>query len=149
MTPTSSITIRIHRTNLLTSNQRHHYRVIAERTHALRALAKTQAQTTHPPRYERAFVTAWVSWPNRSRTRDVWNLGPTIKACIDGLTDAGLWDDDDDTRIVGPLPLVTRETSGTPNIITLRFEIRALPPLDDTTTTLDQLIAALDEPDTP
>lgn len=36
------------------------------------------------------------------RRRDVHNYLPTVKACIDGFTDANLWEDDRDGILIGP-----------------------------------------------
>lgn len=38
----------------------------------------------------------------QTRRRDAANWHPTVKACIDGLVDYGLIDDDDSTHLQGP-----------------------------------------------
>src|SRR5262249_41737140 len=48
-----------------------------------------------------AYVQAHFSFGD-FRRRDVHNWLPTIKACIDGFTDAGLWEDDCDGVLIGP-----------------------------------------------
>jgi Holliday junction resolvase RusA-like endonuclease len=39
-----------------------------------------------------------VSWPDRRR-RDVPNVWPTVKACVDGCVDAEVIADDDDSHV--------------------------------------------------
>ena len=41
-------------------------------------------------------------WKPRRGRYDPNNLWPTIKACVDGLVDAGLIADDDHTHVIGP-----------------------------------------------
>ena len=52
------------------------------------------------------------------RTRDAHNWGPTLKACIDGLVDAGAWPDDctDWVRTLEPELLVDKAR---PNWVTI------------------------------
>lgn len=85
----------------LTANGRYHYRQKAARTKLLRHCAYTAA--THARNkgeahawadHHRALVTATIGYPTAARA-DPDNAQPTVKALIDGLTDAGLWTDDD------------------------------------------------------
>lgn len=97
---------------LLNSNQRPHHRVRAERTKALRKAA-WKAVTESPtlmdalaaakpePLFQRAHVLGIYRPPTAGRC-DPANWYPSFKACVDGLVDAGLLDDDDHTRLVGP-----------------------------------------------
>lgn len=48
-----------------------------------------------------AYVVASFTFGD-NRRRDVHNFMPTVKACIDGCTDAGLWVDDRDGILLGP-----------------------------------------------
>ena len=41
-------------------------------------------------------------WKPRAGRYDPNNLAPTAKPCVDGLVDAGLLEDDDYTRVLGP-----------------------------------------------
>lgn len=118
----TTLTMTVGRANLLTANGREHRMRVASATKTLRQTASLVAQAARATAFGRAHVTVWVSWPDRRR-RDVLNLAPTIKACIDGMTDAGLWVDDDDQHLVGPDFRVTRELSGMPGVVRLRFEI--------------------------
>lgn len=55
-----------------------------------------------------------LPWPGRTlvevsipcRVHDPHNLAPTMKAIIDGLTDAGLWPDDNSRHVLTAEPLV-------------------------------------------
>lgn len=46
-------------------------------------------------------VTAFMCFGD-NRRRDVHNYMPTVKACVDGCTDAGWWLDDRDGILTGP-----------------------------------------------
>ena len=48
-------------------------------------------------------ITATVHIADKRR-REVSNLFPTFKACIDGFVDAGLLEDDSDAHVIGPDP---------------------------------------------
>lgn len=91
---------------LLTANQRPHWRERWRKTRYLRGVAKDMARARRVPAMERAHVTAWVAWPSRHR-RDVHNLMPTFKALVDGLVDAGVLPDDSDAHLIGPDPRVS------------------------------------------
>lgn len=51
--------------------------------------------------WQRPHVTAYMAFGD-NRRRDVHNYMPTVKAIIDGCTDAGLWPDDCDGILTGP-----------------------------------------------
>lgn len=82
------------------SNQRLHHMERARRTRHVRTLAGWTARQLAPVTGP-VHVTAHVSAPKRSRA-DVGNTYPTVKAIIDGCTDARIWIDDDDEHLVGP-----------------------------------------------
>src|SRR6266702_423179 len=88
-------------TKLLSSNGREHWRVRARETAGLRETAAWLARMQRIPRLERAHVLARYHPPDRRR-RDPANLYPSVKACVDGLTDAGVWADDDAAHVTGP-----------------------------------------------
>jgi Holliday junction resolvase RusA-like endonuclease len=87
--------------DLLNANQRYHWRVRAERTKHIRSTAEILARGAKIPTLARAHIIGEFRPPNRRR-RDVANLYPSFKAAIDGLVDAGVLEDDDDTHLVGP-----------------------------------------------
>lgn len=84
----------------INANDRLHWRKKAELTKAWREAA-ANAVGFEPYHYTRAHITAAIRFPNNIR-RDVHNLYPTVKACVDGLVDALLLPDDSDAYIVGP-----------------------------------------------
>lgn len=88
----------------INANARTHFRAKAKLTRAWRAAAKDAVLTLRQaklPRYDRAHITCSIRFSD-NRRRDVGNLFPTAKACVDGLVDAGVLEDDDDTRVIGP-----------------------------------------------
>lgn len=97
---------------LINANDRLHYRQKGERTARLRAAAMEAvsecpalmdalAAAKPGPLFQRAHVLGVVH-PGSNRRADPANLYPSFKAAVDGLVDAGLFDDDDHTRVVGP-----------------------------------------------
>ena len=58
-------------------------------------------------------ITATVHIADKRR-REVSNLFPTFKACIDGFVDAGILADDSDAHVIGPDP--RRAYDGPPRI---------------------------------
>jgi len=94
-------TIRVPRPWLLTSNQTLHWAPKSQRTKYIRSLARFETRSRFPRvRLPAASCEVWVTWPDK-RHRDTPNTYPTIKACIDGIIDAGLLDDDSDDYIKG------------------------------------------------
>lgn len=97
---------------LLNANGRQHHHDKRRITARLRAAAH-QAATDDPtlmaalaaakpgPLCTRAHITGIVH-PATRRRIDPANLYPSFKACVDGLVDAGILDDDDSTRVIGP-----------------------------------------------
>lgn len=97
---------------LLNANQRVHHRVRADLTSTIRAAAHTAcsenehmraALAAANPGYvcERAYILG-VLHPGSRRRLDPANFYPSFKAAVDGLVDAGVLEDDDHTRLVGP-----------------------------------------------
>lgn len=68
---------------------------------AWRDAAHVYARQAKLPKLGRAHIIAELRFTDRRR-RDVGNYYPTIKACVDGLVDYGLLDDDSDNYLVGP-----------------------------------------------
>jgi hypothetical protein len=54
------------------------------------------------PLFARAHILGVLCPATRGRRRDPANWYGSFKAAVDGLVDAGLFDDDDHTRVVGP-----------------------------------------------
>lgn len=88
----------------MTSNQRMHWGEKARRTARVRALgeqigrSEINRQKLTRPVFNQCSVTAVISYPTKRRA-DPANTSPTLKALIDGLTNAGYWEDDDSTHV--------------------------------------------------
>lgn len=100
------------RLRLLNSNQRMHHRQHAERTSAIREAAfeavsesidlmEALAAAKPGPLLQRAHILG-VLHPSTNGRCDPANWYPSFKAATDGIVDAGLLEDDDHTRVVGP-----------------------------------------------
>lgn len=86
--------------DMLNANDRLHWARKARRTAELRTAAAWSAKNLTPvDRKQHVVVT--FHFTNRNR-RDVSNWSPTAKAILDGITDAGVWADDNDAWVVGP-----------------------------------------------
>jgi hypothetical protein len=86
---------------LLNANRRIHHHRRADITRALREAGEKAARDDGVPALHRAHIYG-IYCPRDRRRRDVGNLYPTFKAAIDGLVDAGVLPDDDDTHLIGP-----------------------------------------------
>lgn len=80
-----------------TSNQRLHWAARNRRTATVRMLARHAARGL--PAVDRCRVTAAIGYPTASRA-DPSNAAPTVKAVLDGITDAGGWADDDSRHVL-------------------------------------------------
>ncbi|MEV5953759.1 hypothetical protein AB0M11_08270 [Streptomyces sp. NPDC051987] len=65
------------------------------------ALMDALAAAKPGPLFQRAHILGIVH-PGSDRRADPANLYPSFKAAVDGLVDAGLFEDDDHTRVLGP-----------------------------------------------
>lgn len=86
---------------LINANRRQHWAAKAKLTRALREAALVCARRDHIPHLTRAHIIVEFRPPDRRR-RDVHNLYPSAKACIDGVVDAGVLVDDSDQYLTGP-----------------------------------------------
>ena len=95
-----TLTIGLHKAIWLTANQRLHWSTRMRRTRMLRAYAASEARIhgLAGRRLGPSVVTVLVGYPTAGRA-DPTNAEPTVKAIIDGLVDARVWDDDDHTHI--------------------------------------------------
>jgi crossover junction endodeoxyribonuclease RusA len=87
---------------LLNANDRIHWAKRNRITRQLRSDAHLMARHRKIPRLDRARIDGIYQPPPKSRRRDAGNWYPTYKAQIDGLVDAGVFADDDHTRVDGP-----------------------------------------------
>ncbi|MGY1500838.1 hypothetical protein ACW4TU_30375 [Streptomyces sp. QTS52] len=65
------------------------------------ALLDAMSAARPNPLFQRAHILG-VLHPSTKGRRDPANWYPSFKACVDGLVDAGLFEDDDHTRVLGP-----------------------------------------------
>lgn len=86
---------------LLNANDRIHWSKRNRITQQLRSDAHLMARYLKIPLLARARIDG-IYQPPDSRRRDAGNWYPTFKAQIDGLVDAGVFADDDHTRVDGP-----------------------------------------------
>jgi crossover junction endodeoxyribonuclease RusA len=98
---TTELTIYIPQAIWLSANQRLHWRPKAERTAALRMLGRNAATTARIGKHGTTHIAAFIGYL-RGGKADPANASVTTKALIDGMVDAGVWDDDDSTRVLGP-----------------------------------------------
>lgn len=94
------ITIPIAKHLLLSANGREHRQQAAKITKQLREAAFWLAKTSGQEPIECPVdLTIAIAWNPLKRRRDRLNLAPTIKACVDGIVDAGVLSDDNDQVI--------------------------------------------------
>lgn len=104
---------------MISSNDRLHYRVKSELAAHLRALSRDQAIHNAPlSGYEpfsknRPCRVGIRVYPPTRRRMDTPNWYPTVKPLIDGLTDAGVFTDDNNTVITSMTFIPGNEISGT------------------------------------
>ena len=103
----------------LSANDRMHWAPKGERTRWLRRLGKSVAITSETPTFEATHVAAFIGYLRNGKA-DPANAAPTVKALIDGMTDAGVWPDDDSTHVLGPTYLRDPK-SPTPGHYTVRL----------------------------
>lgn len=97
----------------LSANHRLHWAEHNRRTQEWREAAGWTAKAKGIPHLRRARID--VEWiPANRRRRDPSNAQPAVKGCVDGIVDAGVLDDDDSTRLDGPI-LTVREPGSAPN----------------------------------
>lgn len=85
----------------INANQRLFWRVRSARTKQWREAAKQRAIDMHLPHMRAAYILAELRFSTNQR-RDPANWAPTAKACVDGLVDAGVFDDDNYRHVTGP-----------------------------------------------
>ena len=88
----------------LNANARVHYMVRARKVAQLREFIGWSAREYAPlePFTVSVEVMVSIGWPKRRRRQDPSNVSHCLKAVIDGMTDAGWWEDD---KLVTLLPV--------------------------------------------
>lgn len=89
---------------MISANDRMHYQVKGQITQFLRELACYECKRTGlapeaPYSPSRPCTVTVIVRPPTARRNDAPNWYPTIKALVDGLTDAGVWTDDNNQVI--------------------------------------------------
>ena len=103
----------------LTANQRLHWAEKARVTRDVRQTVCLIARTAPPAQ----FLTVTLHYrPVMQRTRDRHNLWPTVKACVDGLVDAGVVKDDDTEHVSTPEPVIHPPEKGRPSALWLELD---------------------------
>jgi crossover junction endodeoxyribonuclease RusA len=85
----------------LTENQRLFWAQRNQRVRGWRWAAYVWAKRYGLPHLDHARIVCELRFSD-TRRRDPGNWAPTAKACVDGLVDAGVFDDDDDKHVIGP-----------------------------------------------
>lgn len=86
---------------LLTSNARPHWSVAREVARYWRHLAAVTAREADIPKVDRGRVV--VTFHKATNRRyDPGNLAPVSKAILDGIVDAGVFEDDSHEYVIGP-----------------------------------------------
>jgi hypothetical protein len=85
----------------INENQRLFWRVKSLRIKAWREDTRRIATEAKAPHLLRAYIIGELHFGTNAR-RDPANWAPTAKACVDGLVDAGVFDDDNYRHVTGP-----------------------------------------------
>ena len=94
----------------LSANDRMHWAPKAKATAALRSMGTMTAYREKVRDLGPTHVAAFIGYLRNGRA-DPSNAAPTVKALIDGMTDAGVWPDDDSTHVIGPTYLRDPKTT--------------------------------------
>lgn len=81
----------------MTSNSRLHHMAKGRRTRALREMAGWMARARRLKVASPVHLVVSVGF--RGSRADPTNVEPTVKALVDGMTDAGVWEDDSSDHI--------------------------------------------------
>jgi crossover junction endodeoxyribonuclease RusA len=115
---TTTVRFRIPADWWLSANDRLHWAPKSKRTSMLRQLGHAVAAEL-VPQQDVSHVAAFIGYPRNGKA-DPANAAPTVKALIDGMTDAGVWPDDDSTHVIGPT-FLRDPKSPTPGHYTVRL----------------------------
>ncbi|GAA1436419.1 hypothetical protein GCM10009616_36140 [Microlunatus lacustris] len=126
------ISVNVPRAWLLNANVKRHWRDRGKRAAWLRAAAQLEALAFRrrlaggTPLQGKVRCEVLVAWPDRRR-RDVHNVMPTVKPCIDGIVDARVLADDSDKHLIGPDLRVTDQLCDRDYACTLTFLFTEVP----------------------
>lgn len=91
-----TLIFKLHKSKVLNSNKKLHYHAHGKIVKILRQLSKDMGEESREKEeifFDKFKISVTVCPPTRRRL-DPPNLYPTVKAIIDGLTDAEWWEDD-------------------------------------------------------
>lgn len=105
----------------LSLNHRQHHMVRARLVREVRDAVCLLARSQRIPSCRKVRVTL-IYQPRDARRRDSLNLVPTLKACEDGLVDAGVVPDDTPFFLESCMPLIDAPVKGQPGRLELLVE---------------------------
>ena len=114
MTRTWTTRVGMYRTPPLSLNDRKHWRAKAKITAEIRAYIREWAFYTVPACSASEVELHYV--PRDARRRDADNLVPILKACCDGLVDAGVVPDDTPDLMRKHMPIIDASNRADPNL---------------------------------
>jgi crossover junction endodeoxyribonuclease RusA len=120
-TATDELVLTIPRAWWFSANARLHWAAKAARTRRIRAAASWEARRAEIGQHRAVHVCAWIGYPRAGRA-DPSNAAPVVKAALDGLTDAGVWPDDDSRHVVA-VEYRRDKNTGRPGEWTVRLTI--------------------------
>jgi crossover junction endodeoxyribonuclease RusA len=99
---------------LLNANRsrREHWATVRRTAKAIREAAHVVARSQRIPLIERARIVYVIHPTPQTRKRDPGNWAESAKAAVDGLVDAGLFEDDNSQHVVGPDPRLGEPVKG-------------------------------------
>lgn len=113
--------LRLPMTTPMSLNHRQHHMVKAKKVREVRDAAALLAKAAKIPACRKVRVTL-IYAPRDARRRDSLNLVPTLKACEDGLVDAGVVPDDTPIYLESTMPLIDAPEKGQPGALHLLVE---------------------------
>lgn len=99
---------------LLNANRtrRMHWSQVRRLAKPIREATCLLARNQHIPPLDRAHVVYVVHPTPQTRRRDPANWAESAKAAVDGLVDAGVFEDDDSAHVIGPDPRLGEPVKG-------------------------------------
>ncbi|WGH93855.1 hypothetical protein QDX21_03390 [Auritidibacter ignavus] len=99
--PSHTLFVPLQQSGWVNTNHREHWAVRNRKTQEWRTATSWVARSSKIGPYQHISVTAHVH-KTTNRAYDAHNLLPTAKAMVDGLVDAGVIPDDNNTYLTGP-----------------------------------------------
>lgn len=115
----AELSFTVDKTIWLSANQRLHWADKARRVKMLREAGRVETLLRGVRDLGPTHVAAFIGYPRNGRA-DPSNAADTVKALIDGATDAGAWPDDDHTHVIGPT-FLRGPASGIPGMYRVRL----------------------------